>query len=108
MVTFVVTLTVTEDGDALAGQGVVYVGGEPLQTLRLDREHLEVHHAIAGQHAIDACRDWLKIRAATKELQPTPSEPEQPRKKKGQTVKTVRVSGTPRSRRRIVSNRLPT
>lgn len=108
MVTFAVTLTVTEDGEALAGQGVVYVAGEAMQTLRLDREHLEVHAAIALQHALDACRDWLKIQAATKELRTPPTQPQLVVAPVDQVRNTVRVSGKPKSRRRIVSKRLPT
>lgn len=108
LVHYVVSLTVTQSGEALAGEGVVYVGAERMGVLNLDREHLEVPAAIALQHALDACRDWLAIHSATKELREAPpsSPPAQPAD--GQTAKMVRVSGTPKSRRRIVSRRLPT
>jgi hypothetical protein len=80
-VQFSVTLLVTEQGEALAGEVGVIVGTERMHSQRLDRADVEVPADMALRNALRLGREYLDVRSSSNG-EPTPPQPKRSARKR--------------------------
>ena len=98
-VQFTVTLLVSEDGDALAGEVGVLVGTERMWHERLDREDLEVPGATALDNALRRAREYMEAQSASNGDVAPPTQPRRPARRRAQPGKVEGATTVSRSRR---------
>lgn len=99
-VTFSVTLIVTEQGDALAGEVGVVVGTERMHSEKLDREDVEVPASVALSNALRRGKEYLDVRSSSNGDPPHPQPRRPARKRATPQGKGTTDRGVSRSRLR--------
>lgn len=99
-VQFTVTLLVTEDGDALAGEVGVLVGSERMWHERLDAGDVETSAEMALRNALKRGREYLETQSASNGDVAPPTQPRRPARKRVQPQKDTKARGVSRSRLR--------
>jgi hypothetical protein len=98
-VQFTVTLLVSEDGDALAGEVGVLVGTERMWHERLDAADVETTAEMALRNALKRGREYLEAQSQSNGDLAPPTQPRRPARRRAQPGKVEGATTVSRSRR---------
>ena len=99
-VQFTVTLLVSEDGDALAGEVGVLVGTERMWHERLDAADVETTADMALRNALKRGREYLDTQSGSNGDVTPPTQPRRPARKRVSSQNVTSSRGVSRSRLR--------